>query len=350
MSDHIVFQDCPAWQKEAIRSYWLRKTPRIEKLLTRFPADQRELRLTVTHKPKRYDVHAVLLLPTGSLVAEASAAVGRDAIDLVVDKLVVAVRRHREAVRRDYLYHRKQRRQGLSMHAAALLQPDVRKPEKEAFFALLNPLMARLRDHAQHELFVAELQERIGREEVTVTDLLDEVILRAWTRLAHKNETEPLEIWLMRLLHEVLDEQVAGVQATRSIHEQVDPGDSDSEDPAAQSSEDTPVWAELEPHATVTLEDVLPSHEAGEPWQQLEAVDEMKWVLSQLGTASAVRRRAFTLHVLDGWEPDEIAMVQGRSLQEVREDIEAVRQMLWDRLNSELEMRPANSSPPHEAE
>ena len=72
MSDHMVFQDCPDWQKEAIRSYWLQKTPRIEKLLTRFPEDQRELRLTVTHKPKRYDVHAVLLLPTGSLAAEAS--------------------------------------------------------------------------------------------------------------------------------------------------------------------------------------------------------------------------------------------------------------------------------------
>ena len=107
MSDHMVFHDCPDWQKEAIRSYWLQKTPRIERLLTRFPEDQRELRLTVTHKPKRYDVHAVLLLPTGSLAAEASSPTDRDAIDMVVDKLVAEVRRHKEAIRRDYLYHRK---------------------------------------------------------------------------------------------------------------------------------------------------------------------------------------------------------------------------------------------------
>ena len=116
----------------------------------------------------------------------------------------------------------------------------VHKPDKEAFFALLKPLMTRLRDHAHHELFVAELQGRIGREEVTVIDLLDEVILRAWAQFAGKEETEPLEIWLMRLLHEVLDEQIAGVRVTRSIHEQVDTGDSDSEDAAARAPEDTP--------------------------------------------------------------------------------------------------------------
>jgi hypothetical protein len=56
MSDHMVFQDCPDWQKEAIKSYWRQKVPRIERLLTRFPEDQRELRLTVTHKPKRFDL------------------------------------------------------------------------------------------------------------------------------------------------------------------------------------------------------------------------------------------------------------------------------------------------------
>ena len=97
----------------------------------------------------------------------------------------------------------------------------------------------------------------------------------------------------------------------------------------------------------MTLEDILPSHEADEPWQQLEAIDQMKWVLAQLGAVSATQRRAFTLHLLDGWEPDEIAMVQGRSVEEVRGDIEAVRQMLRNRLGSESEIRPSASPSVH---
>ncbi len=198
MSDHMVFQDCPDWQKEAIKSYWQQKVPRIEKLLTRFPEDQRELRLTVTHKPKRYDLRAVLLLPTGSLAAEASSATDREAIDTVVDKLVGEVRRHKDLIRREHLYSRRQRRQELFRHAEAQLPPGRRVLDKKAFFDLLSPLMDRLWDHAHHELVVAELQGRIGREEVVVNDLLDEVILRAWSRLDRRNDREPLEVWLTR--------------------------------------------------------------------------------------------------------------------------------------------------------
>jgi RNA polymerase sigma factor (sigma-70 family) len=344
MSDHMVFQDCPTWQKEAIKSYWQQKVSRIEKLLTRFPEDQRELRLTVTHKPKRYDLHAVLLLPTGSLVAEASAPTDREAIDAVVNKLIGELRRHKELIRHEHLYRRKERRQELSRHAAAQLQPDVHPIDREAFFNLLNPLMGRLRDHAQHELLVAELQGRIGREEVTVTDLLDEVIVRAWAQLGNRDEAEPLEVWLIRLLHGVLDEQIADTQTVHSIYERVDEGNSDARAAAARASEDVPIWEEP---SMVMLEDVLPTHEVGEPWQQLEAIDQMKWVLAQLGTVSAAQRRAFTLHLLDGWEPDEIAMVLGRTVEEVRGDIEAVRQMLRDRLGGELEIRPSSPAPGH---
>jgi RNA polymerase sigma factor (sigma-70 family) len=336
----MVFQDCPDWQKEAIKSYWQQKVPRIERLLTRFPEDQRELRLMVTHKPKRHDVRVVLLLPTGSLAAEASSRTDREAIDAVVDKLVGEVRRHKDLIRRQRLYGRKQHRQELSRHVEAQLKPESHRPDKKAFFDLLNPLMGRLWDHAHQELVIAELQGRIGREQVVVDDLLDEVILRAWSRLDRWDDREPLEVWLTRLLHEALDQQIAGVREALPLDEEVEVDPSGREAPGESVAEDTPVW---EPPSAVTLEDVLPSHEAGEPWEQLAAVDQMKWVMTQLSELSADRRRAFTLHVLDGWEPDEVAMIQGRSAAEVRGDIEEVQRMLRSRLDSESEMHPSGS-------
>ncbi|MGE5296161.1 MAG: HPF/RaiA family ribosome-associated protein [Solirubrobacterales bacterium] len=340
MSDHMVFQDCPDWQKEAIKSYWQQKVPRIERLLTRFPEDQRELRLTVTHKPKRYDLRAVLLLPTGSLAAEASSATDREAIDAVVDKLVTEVRRHKDLVRREYLYNRKQRRQELFRRVEVQLPPGRPAVDQKGFFDLLTPVMAKLWGYAHHELVIAELQGRIGREEVVVNDLLDEVVLRAWSRLDRRDEREPLEVWLTRLLHEVLDEQIAKARESLPLDEQVDVDESGREMPVSPTPEDTPVW---ETPVTVTLEDVLPSHEEGEPWEQLAAVDQMKWVLGQLSGLSADQRRAFTLHVLDGWEPDDVALIQGRPADEVRADIEAVQQMLRSRLGSMSEMYPSGS-------
>jgi RNA polymerase sigma factor (sigma-70 family) len=347
MSDHVVFQDCPDWQKEAIRSYWQQKVPRIERLLTRFPEDQRELRLTVTHKPKRHDVRAVLLLPTGSLAAEASSPTDREAIDAVVDKLASEVRRHKDLIRREYLYERKEHRQELSRRVEAQLRPESRGLDKSAFFDLVNPLMARLRDHARHELVVAELQGRIGREQVIVNDLLDETLLRAWSRLDRRDDREPLEVWLTRLLHETLDEQIAKEREALPLDEQTDVDESGRQVPVERVPEDTPVW---EPPLTVTLEDVLPSHEAGEPWTQLAAIDQMKWVMAQLSELPANQRRAFTLHALDGWEPEDVAMIQGRPVEEVRGDIERVQEMLRNRVDSDSEMYPSGSPSARHAE
>ncbi len=342
MSDHMVFQGCATWQKEAIKSYWQQKIPRIERLLTRFPEDQRELRLTATRKPKRFDLRVVLLLPTGSLVAEASSPTDRDAVDAVAGKLVAEVRRHKEVIRREHLYHRKQYREELSRQAEVLLQPEVRALDQSAFFALLSPLMARLRDHARQELTVAHFQGRIGREQVTVTDLLDETILRAWAQLDGRDREVPLEGWLMRLLHRVLDEQAASEQAVLSLDGEIDGLDAGREAAAGRAVDEEPVWEE--PPA-VTFEDVLPSHEVGEPWQQLAAIDQMKWVLTQLSEVSPSRRRAFTMHLLDGWEPEEIAMIQSRSTEEVRRDVEAVQEMLRTRLDSESESHRSGSVP-----
>jgi DNA-directed RNA polymerase specialized sigma24 family protein/ribosome-associated translation inhibitor RaiA len=347
MSDHMVFQDCPDWQKETIKSYWQQKVPRIEKLLTRFPEDQRELRLMVTHKPKRYDLHLVLLLPTASLAADASSVSDREAIDAVVDKLVAEIRRHKELIRREHLYDRKRHRQELSRHVEAQLQPESRVPDKSAFFELVSPLINRLWDHAHHELVVAELQGRIGREQIVVDDLLDEVVLRAWSRLNRRDDREPLEVWLARLLHDVLDQQIAGVREALPLDERVDLDEIGRKAPGEPLADDTPVW---EPPSVVTLEDVLPSQEAGEPWEQLAAVDQMKWVMTQLSELPADRRRAFTLHVLDGWEPDDVAMIQGRSADDVRRDIEEVQRMLRSRLDSESEIHPSGSPSARHAE
>jgi DNA-directed RNA polymerase specialized sigma24 family protein len=152
--------------------------------------------------------------------------------------------------------------------------------------------------------------------------------------LDRRDASEPLEVWLTRLLHDVLDEQAADVQTALSLEEGVDGLDLGREAAAGGTADDTPVWEEP---LTVTFEDVLPSHEVSEPWQQLAAIDQMRWVLAQLSELSPPRRRAFTMHLLDGWEPEEIAMIQSRSAEEVHRDIQAVQQMLRTRLDAESE-------------
>lgn len=98
MADHLIFHECTPPTKEAIQNYWQKKQQRFEKLLVHFPEDQRNLRLTIRRCPERYEAHAVLTLPTGTLVAETNSH-GRDyleALDIVADRLVEEIRRHKD--------------------------------------------------------------------------------------------------------------------------------------------------------------------------------------------------------------------------------------------------------------
>lgn len=340
MSEHMVFQNCSALQKDAVRSYWSKKLSRIERLLQHFPEDQRELRLTTRRNHDRFDVRAVLLLPTGTLVAENSSPMDNDAIDGVVDKLAMEVRKHRGLIRHDDSYRRKRHRHDVYRHAAVLLESNLQRPDKETFFEMLRPLMDRLSRHAHHELIVAQMQGRLERRQVSVEDIRDEVILRAWTQLDEKDPTEPLEVWLMRILHEVLDEQIPD-RPVVSIESEVDQTDSD---PAADTDGVTDNQFLLEEPPAVTLDDTLVDRHAAEPWQELDIQEQMQSVLTQLTDLPQVQRRAFTLHLLDGWDPDKIAMIQGRSAAAVRADIQAVQRLLRSRLDREAEPVDAQSA------
>ncbi len=340
MSEHMIFQNCSPWQKDTIRSYWSQKLTRIERLLQHFPEDQRELRLNIRHNHDRFHVRAVLLLPTGTLVAESSSQMDNDAVDAVVDKLTMELRKHREYIRHDGSFRRKHHRRETIRRAAVLLETNLGKPDRETFFEMLRPEMDRLSRHAHHELIVAQMQGQIQRREMTVEDIRDEVILRAWTQLEEKDSAEPMDVWLTRLLHEVLDEQISPERVV-SIDSEIEETESPPEAETAEIKDIESLWEEP---PTVSLNDVLENREAEEPWREVELQDQMQWVLKQLSTLPAVQRRAFTLHLMDGWDPDEIAMAQGRSAAEVRADIRAVQQLLRDRF-AKIEAEPVEAEP-----
>jgi DNA-directed RNA polymerase specialized sigma24 family protein len=218
--------------------------------------------------------------------------------------------------------------------------------------------MRQLKDHARRELIIAQLEGNIHPGELTVHDLLDEVILRAWDDWHNRPPDLPLDRWLVGLLHDVLDEkgfkppdEKGGKPAPKaapepvSIYERVredDPryeaedGDIMEANPewpyAGQdewAEENNPYWPFMDP---LRRDETIPDEQSVEPWQEL-ANDEMRrLVLNELRKFPHKQRRAFTLNVLDGWTIEEIAASQHRSADEVRADIQAVQAALRKRL------------------
>jgi ribosomal subunit interface protein len=111
MNNHMVFNDVGGATKAALEAYWLKKLPRLQKLLVPYKTDLQDVRLTVSHHRQSqrswYEVGSVIHLPTGTLAATDNDKDPHAALDRVVDRIVAELKRHKEHVRQDYLFKRK---------------------------------------------------------------------------------------------------------------------------------------------------------------------------------------------------------------------------------------------------
>ena len=183
MSSHLVLSGIDDAVKARLEKYWEEKLPRVQRLLVPYPTDLREIRLTVSHHQDThrswYEGRAVIHLPTGTLAAEANDKDSQVVPDRITDALVTEVKRHKEQVRRDYIFKRKARNRADLSTAGPVLQKKVEDGRPEDFFRLLRPHLGVLRHHARRELRMLDMEGLLHRGEVTVDDLQDEVLSRA---------------------------------------------------------------------------------------------------------------------------------------------------------------------------
>jgi len=160
MRTRWTFHECDDLSKTEIEAYWVKKIPRIERLLQTFPEDRRRLDVSIYQHLRRYsfDGRAVLRLPTRTLVASASEENCRALIDELTDLLASEIKRHRARLRHDWLYRRKNHRRDDLNAAGPLLAHDRSERRREAFFELLLPMLHPLKAHARRELRLLEQQ------------------------------------------------------------------------------------------------------------------------------------------------------------------------------------------------
>jgi ribosomal subunit interface protein len=337
MSIHWVFNGCDETVKAQLQEYWAKKWPRLQKLLTHYRSDLQDVRMTVYHHQQNpqqswYELRAVIHLPTGLLAAEANDGDPQAALDRVVDTLDTEIQRHKEQVRHDYVFKRKARQRADLSAAGPLLQRDVEAGRREDFFRLLRPLLGFLRHHARRELRILERNGTFHRGEVTVADLLDGVLTRAWQRFAGRPRKSSLELWLTDLLHETLEGWIK--QEPRPHASLTEKADRVLPNEVPQV-DDQEWWTSLLGYdETLTLEDLIPDAHASPDWDQLDVEEQKDQVLSWLGELPTSQRQAFVLHAPEDYDPSEIAMLQDRPEREVRADIDAARQTLKERLSA----------------
>lgn len=236
--------------------------------------------------------------------------------------------------RKSSIFRRRVRERAEFTSAGPELQHDVENGKRDVFLKVLRPLMGHLGHHARRELRIMEANGTLYPGQVIFARLLDEVVTRAWLQFADRPRWMALDLWLTKILDELLeesireDERILGPVAnqTDEMSRQNLPHLDDEEWWACLVGEDEPMKED----------DAVISGESPGGEEYLEAEELMYRIHALLGDIPKAQRRAFVLNVLEAYDVSEIAMLQNRSENDVRDDIETARVQLRERLHASV--------------
>ena len=307
---------------------WASGLRRVEKLVRHAPFDQRALRVRLRPRGSHQEARVVLVLPADTLVGLGEGVTTDLAFSEAIGWLAGELRRRTEIARVEALELRRRLRQRDIVGATGFLVLDHARGDDAAFIDVFRPLLRHARDHAYRDLAAAECAGA-DMSAVTVSDVLDQALVRAWNRFGDRPRDRAIDEWLITLVEEVLDEFI-GDASPQSVSER------DEAQRIARLAARHERLADSEPHwgarALLSLEALLPDAEPSDLLAGLGPDAEDRLLTTLLADVQPAQRRAFTLATLEGYSADEIARIQSRSPEIVRTEIRRVRDRLRSRV------------------
>jgi DNA-directed RNA polymerase specialized sigma24 family protein len=207
-----------------------------------------------------------------------------------------------------------ERREGLE-EMLPVLRTWRAQGRSRAFMSFLVPVVETIGPYVQRELRIREYEGRLNGEEISASDVLDDVLIQAWDRFNGPAKETPLDLWLVRLADEIMD-RLGSQRVDESL-------DDECVDPSRESRESlTDEWIEQASYPeTIELSELLSDGPGVDSWDDLELETKQAHLAAMLGQLEREQRQAFVLNVAHGFDPATIADFQNRPVDQVEVDI-----------------------------
>ncbi|MGI9103336.1 MAG: sigma factor-like helix-turn-helix DNA-binding protein [Terriglobales bacterium] len=322
-------------------SYKVSKTPDLEKEFNQ-QIEKIGRRLQV-FRPELVHLHAIieeanaregftialnLRLPSGQMAARESGPTATAAIKAGFDQIIEQLTKHKDHLRSKYKWPHRRRVGTTRLQSQVPFEQTIASVQAptvsgEDIAGYINANLTRLYRFVERELRYRQNLGEIQRDQVTPEEVVDEAVANALENGQDKPEVFGLEPWLYRLAMRAIGsiasrnrEDVPSVPLDHA-YRQTDRHDADELQMQFH-----------QPDEAVANQDLIGDTRVATP-EASAASDEMVTLVEfALLGATRADREAFLLYAVEGFTPEEIAVITERSAEQVRVSVATAREFL----------------------
>jgi RNA polymerase sigma factor (sigma-70 family) len=312
---------CDKTTEDALAREWPPFQAELEakaELLDADPSSQIRMLIEHSDQAPQWLMQAAIYTPRGNAIAESRNNERLTAMRQLVDGL--SQRIDELAERSATVFSRRQGLEGI----AAFLKASHDRGNSHQFVALLDPVLQSLRPFINREL-----RSRHGRGEiqvggmVTPRDIRDQTLVRTWERFDEWNAEQPLDLWLIGVIDDVLD-QYAAPLAAESLQDRQRTDTETIESRRFEWTEGPDQWE------TTAISELIPEGKASKSWARLDNDAKQAELEQFLQHLPRSERHVLMLNTIGGFSVDEIADFQNRSSDDVHRDLANAREIATD--------------------
>jgi len=316
---------------EMLRKKLREKIFKLEKHLTHFPADTVHLHIALERHPRKVLHTAALTLrvPSNILHSKKSASNVVKAFDDAVKALLRELVALKSELRREVFWKRKARRSRLRDIKASgfTVQPQAEgmgpQSEAEVVRDLLKQHGQRLLRYVRRNLWHVMTTSEVTAGAFDADAIVDEVARRALTAPEKKPSQAGYLIWLYMLAWQEIARRRRGLRRQAQEAQSLEAPQISNDDAAAIAGYDPEqpldlIEMELEPPVAETKV-LLPDMQAEPPDVIVGRQELLAQIRKTANAWSNPEREVFELYFVEGFEPEEVAMVVGQRISQVRE-------------------------------
>lgn len=269
-----------------------------------------------------------LRLPSGQMAARESAPTAVAAIRAAFDDIVEEVTKHKDHLRSQHKWPHRRR--------VGRTRPEPQVPFEQTFAAVqpamvsegditnyVNANLPRLRRFVERELRFRESNGTLRPEQLSPEEVIDEAIATALGNGTDKPEKLSLEPWLYRLSLRAVSELV---NRTRDGVDEV-PLDQPARHAPTYGTDDAQLQFH-QPDEAVTNRDLIADTRVATPEASAASEEMITLVEGALLGAQREDREAFLLNAIEGFTPEEIAVISDKPVDQVKGSIRTAREFL----------------------